>query len=797
MAMKGCVPPMTNPPPDDVMSNNPPHPTDESRAIAPSGAAVQPSLRRLLADPRTGCGWIYLGGLVLGVPAVFVLPGPVAMLILWALVVSALVIAAQDAGLHPRDFISALRTGRDFLHGQASRLDVHRDRITRIGVLTSIVLLSLSAIGFRPANRHPDLGDAVVLMLLGMLALWVALVAARPADSPAVARDTPLTPARSDWLVMLLGVLLLLAVAEINGRVLRLEFTHRVALYVQGLLFYGGIACVVWGLAGSVGRPPHVRLDWRTRRTEWVLLGVILLIALGLRVFGLDTTLRVSVDEAVIIPGVFHVWNTGAVGLVSPPSAYQTTLLFSQWQTVTVGLFGTNLVGLRMASAITGTLGVLALYLLARTLFDRPAALLAALLLATFPPHIHFSRIALLHIADPLFGTLALAFAARGVYHNRRLDWALAGAALGLTHYFFEAGRLFYTPLVVGWVVILLLRQPLRTRWPGLVVMGLAFLFTILPAYYTLLARGQTSTARLEQSGLNLDFWQTRLAALPSAQAVSDILHRLSFPFQVYVHQHEIAVFYGGEQALVLEYLVPLFLLGVGYLLWQARGVGVILILWLIATALSNALLRDSAVYARWVVVFPAVALSLAIGLRYALTLLTPRRVPAALGLAVALLIGVGVAAAQAAYYYGPHLTRLNAQARIDKPYPDTLDAALRAVESLPPQTDIVIVSTPIADANVPRAFVGFMLAAQPPNTMTLRSFNPIEIDDAFLAELPADRNIAFFLQPNDADTLARIRQFYRVQPASPSPYSAVIPPQRALVLHFAPVGTRIEHNTD
>src|SRR5690606_27829994 len=119
-------------------------------------------------------------------------------------------------------------------------------------------------------------------------------------------------------------------------------------------------------------------------------------------------------------------------------------------------ILGHNLTGLRIFSAVFGTLTVPALYLLARELFDRRTALLAALLLATFPPHIHFSRLGLNNIADPLFGVLALAFLVRGLKRGGLRDYALSGVMLGLTQYFYEGGKLLYPLLFGAWLLLAL-----------------------------------------------------------------------------------------------------------------------------------------------------------------------------------------------------------------------------------------------------------------------------------------------------------------------------------------------------
>src|SRR5690606_22371640 len=103
-----------------------------------------------------------------------------------------------------------------------------------------------------------------------------------------------------------------------------------------------------------------------------------------------------------------------------------------------VGHFvGHHLSALRWPSLIVGTLTIPATYWLCRGLFDKSSAVVVALVLASFPPHIHYSRIGMNNIAEPLFGTLALAALAHAIKTQQRGYYALAGAALGLTQYFY------------------------------------------------------------------------------------------------------------------------------------------------------------------------------------------------------------------------------------------------------------------------------------------------------------------------------------------------------------------------
>ena len=120
----------------------------------------------------------------------------------------------------------------------------------------------------------------------------------------------------------------------------------------------------------------------------------------------LDTAMRFLVDERSFIDGTYSAAQSPFNGLLQPFSSISAfPFVFPYWQSLGMKLFGMGLVGFRATSAIVGALTVPGLYFLVRTLFDRKTAVLAALFLATFPPHLQFSRIGINNIADPLIGT--------------------------------------------------------------------------------------------------------------------------------------------------------------------------------------------------------------------------------------------------------------------------------------------------------------------------------------------------------------------------------------------------------
>ncbi len=73
-----------------------------------------------------------------------------------------------------------------------------------------------------------------------------------------------------------------------------------------------------------------------------------------------------------------------------------------------IKLFGLNEFAARFPSAVIGAITVVVLYYLVQEFFDNKTALVASLLLAISPWHIHFSRIAFRAILIPLLFCLAL-----------------------------------------------------------------------------------------------------------------------------------------------------------------------------------------------------------------------------------------------------------------------------------------------------------------------------------------------------------------------------------------------------
>ncbi|RRR69221.1 MAG: hypothetical protein EI684_16280 [Candidatus Viridilinea halotolerans] len=127
---------------------------------------------------------------------------------------------------------------------------------------------------------------------------------------------------------------------------------------------------------------------------------------------------------------------------VFPEAIYQYLTIPS------IALFGLNEFAVRLPAAIIGILSVLALFCFVREREGRDTALVAALLLALSPWHVHFSRIGLWPIIFPLCIILALYIFFKSL-SQPRLFW-LTGALFLFSMLSYQAARLFVPLMLIG-----------------------------------------------------------------------------------------------------------------------------------------------------------------------------------------------------------------------------------------------------------------------------------------------------------------------------------------------------------
>ncbi len=214
-----------------------------------------------------------------------------------------------------------------------------------------------------------------------------------------------------------------------------------------------------------------------------------ILIAGGLFLFALIARLLLLTQHPAMLNGVEASigLDVRAVlsGFIRNPfaSAWLTNPTFPLFLTAPVlSLFGPTTFGIRILSAIAGAATVPLLYFIARRLWDNTTALVAALLLGAYHLHLHYSRLGMTNIWDPLLALLAFGLLGIALQRGTRRSWLAAGIATGFSAYFFTPSRLM--PFFLAGVALYLLvfnRRLLRGQGRNILAAGGLALVVALP----------------------------------------------------------------------------------------------------------------------------------------------------------------------------------------------------------------------------------------------------------------------------------------------------------------------------
>jgi hypothetical protein len=259
-------------------------------------------------------------------------------------------------------------------------------------------------------------------------------------------------------------------------------------LYIISLLLYGA-AWVVWERSAP-GTTPSAHVTppggFLPRRTEWVILAVLFLAALLLRVINLDDLPQgLWFDEA----------QNGIVArrLLSPEGAHvtyigdqytQMGMLDLYFTGTIINFFGNGIWQVRLLAALSGTLAVPLLYLLASRIYGWRVGLAAAGFALVSTWHITFSRFA----SGPLMFTVMMDLAsylciAQGLRTGRMGFYAAGGILLGLgLHAYYPAKYAFVVlAAVLAHRLITERMRIVRALRPALVVVGLGVAMAFMP----------------------------------------------------------------------------------------------------------------------------------------------------------------------------------------------------------------------------------------------------------------------------------------------------------------------------
>ncbi len=507
--------------------------------------------------------------------------------------------------------------------------------------------------------------------------------------------------------------------------------------HLQFAVWCAGVGFVY---TGARGRPSAHTFSISIPRTDLVAVALTTLFAFGLRAVFLDH-IRFLVDERHVLEALLAMRddpNANLLGVVNEESVFPRVYGYiALWTTHLSG--GPSFTGFRLTSAIFGALTVGATYALARAMHpSRACAVVAALTLASFPAHLHLSRLALINLADSAFGVAALALMLYAHKYDSLRLFAAAGVALGLVHYFHDAGKLLFTGLVLI-ATLWLHRLPWRTLLTAMLIAA--------PVYVQIIAFGQGAAPRLAQNNLEGLYWWTLLLNPDSGAVLADLWRVQVLPAMLHLTSHPdgSGFYYGGETGLVLPFLWPFLALGafvavMGLLPRHRLQHSGLLLIWVLATVAGNALIVTVSWTPRFLVVMPALAILIALGGVTLVGWLPHGRLAASTVLVVMIVGG------QLVYYVRVHLPAYPAQ--VQTGLPDDEDALYRVMD-LGVETAVVVPFGPTLQRKTQ------VLAAyyRTPTRLTF-------VERAAFLQGPL-RAEAYFFQPGDAAVEARLVERY------------------------------------
>lgn len=408
-----------------------------------------------------------------------------------------------------------------------------------------------------------------------------------------------------------------------------------------------------------------------------------------------------------------YVWSFG-VSYKNPVFIYSAML--------PVGLFGLSEFSVRLTSALFGILTVFGIGLLGRIIFGTAGGLLAALLLAVVPWHVHFSRIAFELIAFPALFVLGFAALAAGVRGRPR--WLLAaGPLFALCLYAYGPAKLFVPVFLLGALVVYA-----RRLWAvkGMAALGVGLMIlTALPVAIFDLANRERSQQ-----------YFSRTTTLNPAQTPADNARRVLDQYQRFysrsflfergdpIARHAVPGF--GE---LYWAMLPLLGLGVLWCVWPGRPEGKLLLWWLVLYPVAPALMNEAPSASRGFIGVGVFCLLAAAGATLVLSLL--RRIPVpwlARGLqtaaVAALLVALGL---EARRYAEAYVTRYPAQAAGDFQY--GYREAIAFMEARRHRYDLLLLTA--VRVNMPQIFTAFYNADRARGAPGVRDHGYLIIDPA------------------------------------------------------------------
>ena len=396
---------------------------------------------------------------------------------------------------------------------------------------------------------------------------------------------------------------------------------------------------------------------------------VLFVLALALRVLRLNehpfilsgTEANIALDAISMFNGRYNPFATGTLtNPVLPLYLYG----------LRVQLLGRTPFAIRIVSALIGSLTIPLLYFITKKLWRWETALFAAIFLAGTHTHIHYSRLALTNIWDPLillltFFFLIYAWQPRPTEsqppepsEKPSLSWVFLGITIGLSAYFFTT--LHTLPLLLLGFLLFQTMLGFRTIQHNMRGLTIAFglaLIIALPTIRFYRAHPGIYMDRANTYGIFQTNWIIDEAVRTNISPNALLIDQFQQALTAFTHTADTSLYYAPNQAIFGPALALFWLIGVLIALGRFQKIRYRLLILSLVTVITfaGALLLSPPASHRYVIILPIATLIAALPFDLMLTYFQERweqvKHPA-LRAALLAALAIAVVAPETAFYF-------------------------------------------------------------------------------------------------------------------------------------------------
>ncbi len=271
-------------------------------------------------------------------------------------------------------------------------------------------------------------------------------------------------------------------------------------------------------------------------------------------------------------------------------------------------LVGKTVLGLRLPSALLGTLCMIPLYFLVRGWLGRRAAQIATVLFALSHAAIHFSRIGLWNIQSLFLTLVGFTFLISALRKGSAVFASFAGIATGLGFYTYTGGRLIFVVSAALLALQFLLGPRRRLFWVGGFVAA-AFAVTMTPLIINYVSNPDVFKEDRTGSVFALaESARGHVESVTGETSAAEILRvQTVWSLRGFYNLGDRSGQYGGEEALASPVTATLMLAGIliAFLRFRETESRLVLLWAGLGLLLGSILIIDPPSHTRLIVLFP------------------------------------------------------------------------------------------------------------------------------------------------------------------------------------------------